>query len=52
MEEFEIKAINSAPQCPQFWKRFVDDTFTIIESSKKKKNTGFLDHLNNIDEHI
>ena len=49
MEEFEIKAINSAPQPPYFWKRFVDDTFTIIKSSQK---TSLLDHLNAIDKHI
>ena len=30
MEEFENKAINSAPQPLLFWGRFVDDTFTIL----------------------
>ena len=49
MEEFEIKTINSAPQPLQFWKRFVNDTFTIIKSSQK---TSFLDHLSSIDKHI
>ena len=49
MEEFENKAINSAPQSPLFWRRFVDDTFIIMQSSQK---TSFLEHLNNIDEHI
>ena len=49
MEDFEIKAINSSPQPPYLWKRFVDDTFTIIKSTQK---TSFLEHLNSIDQHI
>ena len=34
---------------PYLWKRFVDDTFTIIKSSEK---TRFLKHLNTIDPNI
>ena len=49
MEDLEIKAINSSPQPDYLWKRFVDDTFTIIKSSQK---TSFLEHLNTIDQHI
>ena len=49
MEEFVNKAINSAPQPSLFWRRFVDDTFTILQSSQK---TSFLEHLNSIDKHI
>ena len=49
MEKFENQAINTAPQCPLFWRRFVDDTFTILQSCQK---TSFLEHLNSIDEHI
>ena len=40
MEEFDTKAIKSAPQPPHFWRRFVDDTFTIIQSSQKSKFPG------------
>ena len=29
--------------------RFVDDTFTTIESSKKNE---FLEHINSIDKHV
>ena len=49
MEQFENQAINTAPHTPLFWRRFVDDTFTILQSSHK---TRFLEHLNSIDEHI
>ena len=49
MENFEEKTISTAPYPPYFWKRFVDDTFTILESSQKR---AFLDHINSIDQHI
>ena len=49
MEDFEVKAINSSPQPPYIWERFVNDTFTIIKSTQKR---SFLDHLNSIDHHI
>ena len=40
MEDFEIKAINSAVYPPRIWKRFVDDTFMVIDSTRKKKISG------------
>ena len=49
MENFEEKAISTAPLPPHFWKRYVDDTFTILESSHRR---AFLDHINSIDQHI
>ena len=49
MENFEVEAIRSAPHPPQVWKRFVGDTFTILQSSKRE---GFLEYLNSIDQHI
>ena len=49
MESFEVEAIRSAPHPPYVWKRFVDDTFTIIESSTKN---DFLEHINSIESHI
>ena len=42
-------AISSAIHPPSIWKRFVDDTFVVIESSRKEE---FLDHINNLDPHI
>ena len=48
-DPFEVEAIRSAPSPPSFWKRYVDDTFTILESSKKEE---FLEHLNSIDQQI
>ena len=49
MENFEIETIRSAPDPPQFWKRYVDDTFTILQSSKKEE---FLEYLNSINQKI
>ena len=49
MESFEVEAIRSAPNPPLFWKRYVDDTFTILLSSIKDE---FLEHLNSIDQQI
>ena len=49
MESFEVEAVRSAPHPPYLRKRYVDDTFTIIESSYKSE---FLEHINSIDDHI
>ena len=49
MESFEVGALRSAPHPPYLWKRFVDDTFTIWQSSQRD---GFLEYLNSIDQHI
>ena len=49
MESLEVEAIRSAPYPSYLWKRFVDDTFTIIELSYKNE---FLEHINSIDKHI
>ena len=45
MEDFEVKAINTSPQPPSLWKRFVDDTFVVIKSAHKR---SFLDHINSL----
>ena len=49
MEDFEKRAIESSPHPPCFWRRFVDDTFTIIYTAHKE---SFLEHLNSIDDTI
>ena len=49
MEEFEIKAINTAKYPPRIWKRCVDHTCVITEATKKE---GFLEHINSIDPYI
>ena len=49
MEDFVMKHINSSPHPPCFWRRCVDDTFTIIKAAHKR---SFLDHLNSVDDHI
>ena len=49
MEAFEKQAISKAPQPPTFWRRFVDDTFVIIQ---KTQEDSFFKHINNIDDKI
>ena len=44
MEDFEERAIASAIHKPTIWKRYVDDTFTILD---RDQVDGFLQHLNN-----
>ena len=43
METFEEQAIESAPFKPKIWKRYVDDTFTILD---RDRVDSFLQHLN------
>ena len=47
MEAFEKQAISTAPHPPTFWRRFVDDTFVVIQETKED---SFFNHLNTIDE--
>ena len=49
IEAFEKQAISTAPHPPTFWRRFVDDTFVIIQ---KTQEDSFFQHLNSIDEKI
>ena len=49
MEDFEMRVINTSPQPPLMWKRFVNDTFVVIKAALKQ---SFLDHINSIDHHI
>ena len=49
MEDFEIKALSSAPHLPSLWKWFVDDTFVVIKTAYKKE---FFNHINCIEEDI
>ena len=49
MEDFEIRAIQSSPNPPLLWRRFVDDTFVIM---KKGHREEFLQHLNSVDKNI
>ena len=44
LEDFEEHAIASAIYKPKIWKRYVDDTFTILD---RDQVDGFLQHLNN-----
>ena len=49
MENFEIRALQSSPNPPLLWKRFVDDTFVIINKAHKEE---FLTHINSVDSNI
>ena len=49
MEAFEKEAINTTPEPPIFWRRFVEDTFVIIQ---KEKEDSFFKHINNLDNKI
>ena len=49
MEEFEVQAISTSTVPRTLWKRFVDNTFTII---KKNNRESFLQHLNSINPKI
>ena len=49
MEDLEVQAIRTSPTPPSLWKRFVEDTFTII---KKEDRSSFLQHLNSIHQNI
>ena len=49
MENFDVEAINTAPHPSYLWKRYIDDTFTVIKSSHRSE---FLEHINSIDEYI
>ena len=49
MEDLEVQAIRTLSPPPALWKRFVDDTFTII---KKENRNSFLQHLNSIHPNI
>ena len=49
LEDLEAKALSTSPHPPSMWKRYVDDTLTIINRDHKD---AFLDHLNSIDDNI
>ena len=49
MKNFETTALQSSPNPPLLWKRFVDDTFVIIKKCHKEE---FLTHLNSVDKNI
>ena len=49
MEDLEVQAIKTSSAPPALWKRYVDDTFTII---KKENRNSFLQHLNSIHPNI
>ena len=51
MEKFEQKALNSANPKPEWWTRFVDDTF-LIWAHGKEELEKFVEHLNKQTESI
>ena len=49
MEHFETRALETAPHPPTLWKRFLDDTFVILETTYKDE---FFQHINGIEKKI
>ena len=49
MEQFEISALSSCDHKPRLWKRYVDDTFVIID---KEHEDDLFNHINSLDPHI
>ena len=49
MEDFEVKAINTAKNPPKMWNRYVDDTCAILSSTSKD---DFFHYINSIDPRI
>ena len=49
MEFFEDRALTSAVNPPRLWKRYVDDTFVILQQSHREE---FLQHINSVDPSI
>ena len=49
MEEMEQEALSTFSPRPQFWKRYVDDTCTVL---KKEEVDRFHEHLNGVNAHI
>ena len=48
-EVLAIKAINTLPHLSSLWKRYVEDTFTVMKTADKR---SFLDHINSTDQNI
>ena len=49
MDYVEQKAISSFSSSPKLWKRFIDDTFVIIQTNEVNR---FFDHFNDADSSI
>ena len=49
IEFFEHRALTSTVNPPRLWRRYVDDTFVILQQSQKEE---FLQHINSVDPSI
>ena len=49
MEDFERRALAEANDPPRWWKRYIDDTYTVL---KKDQAETFTEYLNMIDDDI
>ena len=49
MEKFKTEALETEPRPTSLWKRFVDETFVILEAQHKEE---FFNGINSIDENI
>ena len=49
MECFEYKTLNTAPNPPSLWLRYVDDMVVVLKTSCKSE---FLNHINSVEHNI
>ena len=49
MEAFVTQAISMAPHPPSLWRKFVNDTFVVIQEAQKD---SFIEHIDSIDDKI
>ena len=47
MEDFEQRALAEATDPPRWWKRYIDDTYTVLKKDQAETFTEYLNTINN-----